>query len=192
MRRQRVLERVGWRFWRCFASSYYRDPDGVLNELIEMLTRMGIEPVGKSETGRSAWRFTEHRTIEPPAAVSTPSTEVDGIDVSGLLAPTAQDVIPATEGIGLGDKVVLVFADDQKRISVRVSDGSNDLEKGRLSVSSPLGKAILGSDAGDEVELSLENDRQRTVLIESVEKSSTSGAVPSGVANLAGDAVAVA
>ena len=51
MRRQRVLERVGWRFWRCFASSYYRDPDGVLNELIEMLTRMGIQPLGKSEAG---------------------------------------------------------------------------------------------------------------------------------------------
>ena len=29
MRRQRVLERVGWRFWRCFASSFYRDPDGI-------------------------------------------------------------------------------------------------------------------------------------------------------------------
>ena len=61
MRRQRVLERVGWRFWRCFASSYYRDPDGVLNDLIETLTRMGIEPLGKGETGR---RFTEHRTIK--------------------------------------------------------------------------------------------------------------------------------
>ncbi len=51
MRRQRVLERVGWRFWRCFASSFYRDPDGTLNDLVEMLTRMGIQPMGKIETG---------------------------------------------------------------------------------------------------------------------------------------------
>ena len=61
--------------------------------------------------------------------------------------------MPAGHGIGLGDKVVLVFADDQKRISVRLSDGSDDLEKGRLSVSSPLGKAILGAEEGDEVDL---------------------------------------
>jgi hypothetical protein len=71
MRRQRVLERVGWRFWRCFASSFYREPDGVLNELVEMLTRMGIEPVGKSETSRPERRFTEHRMIEPRSASLT-------------------------------------------------------------------------------------------------------------------------
>jgi very-short-patch-repair endonuclease len=59
MRRQRVLERVGWRFWRCFASSFYRDPDGVLNDLIEMLTRMGIQPIGKDEAARPQRRFTE-------------------------------------------------------------------------------------------------------------------------------------
>ena len=70
MRRQRVLERVGWRFWRCFASSFYRDPDGIMNELFEMLARMGIEPIGKNESGRSQRRYTEHRIIEP--ARSTP------------------------------------------------------------------------------------------------------------------------
>ena len=68
MRRQRVLERVGWRFWRCFASSFYRDPDGVLNDLLETLTRMGIEPLGKGEAAGPERRFTEHRTIEPAAA----------------------------------------------------------------------------------------------------------------------------
>lgn len=58
MRRQRVLERVGWRFWRSFASSFYRDPDGVMNDLFGMLTRMGIEPSGQSEAGRPNGRFT--------------------------------------------------------------------------------------------------------------------------------------
>ena len=53
MRRQRILERVGWRFWRCFASSFYRDPDGVMADLVDTLTREGIEPVA-GEAGRSA------------------------------------------------------------------------------------------------------------------------------------------
>ena len=86
------LEGVTWLharnfyFWRCFASSFYRDPDGVLNELVEMLTRMGIEPVGKSETSRPERRFTEHRTIKPVAAEQPSSPEVGGIDLDGLAA----------------------------------------------------------------------------------------------------------
>ena len=64
-----------------------------------------------------------------------------------------------------------MFSDDQKRISARLIEGNNDLEKGRLSVTSPLGQAILGYEDGDEVELPLENGRQRKVLIESVEKN---------------------
>ena len=74
-------------------------------------------------------------------------------------------------GIAIGDKVVLLFSDDQKRISARLTEGSNDLAKGRLSVASPLGQAILGAEEGDEVELPLENGRQRKALIESIEKS---------------------
>ena len=58
--------------------------------------------------------------------------------------------------------MVLIFSDDQKRISVRVSEGRHDLEKGCLSVSSPLGKAILGAEEGDEVDYSV---RQRRIAI---------------------------
>jgi transcription elongation GreA/GreB family factor len=66
----------------------------------------------------------------------------------------------------------LLFSDDQKRISVRLTDEGNDLEKGRLSVSSPLGVAIVRAEEGGEVELFLEDGRQRKVLIESVARSS--------------------
>ena len=80
-------------------------------------------------------------------------------------------------------QVVLIFSDDQKRISVRLSEGGNDLEKGRLSASSPLGKAILGAEEGDEVELPLENGRQRKVLIESVEKGASAASISADAAN---------
>jgi very-short-patch-repair endonuclease len=46
MTRQRVLERAGWTFWRCFASTWQLRKDAVLAELIERLTAMGIEPLG--------------------------------------------------------------------------------------------------------------------------------------------------
>jgi very-short-patch-repair endonuclease len=182
MQRQRVLERVGWRFWRCFASSYYRDPDGVMNDLIDSLTRMGIEPLGKGETGRSERRFTEHRTVQPSAKDAATTGDV-GIDLSGLEDEKA-DALGAP-GIGLGDKVVLVFSDDNKRISARLSEHGDDVDKGRLSMNSPLGKAILGAEEGDEVELFLESGRRRKVLIESVDKSSAPFAAPRGEAGSA-------
>jgi transcription elongation GreA/GreB family factor len=65
-----------------------------------------------------------------------------------------------------------------KWFSVRVSKGANDPEKGRLSATSPLGKAILGAEEGDEVELPLENGRQRKVLVETVEKAVPPAFVP--------------
>lgn len=49
MARQRVLERAGWAFWRCFASTWQLYKDQVLTELIERLTTMGIEPLGAME-----------------------------------------------------------------------------------------------------------------------------------------------
>ena len=44
--RQRVLERAGWSFWRCFASTWRLHKDEVLGELTERLSAMGIEPLG--------------------------------------------------------------------------------------------------------------------------------------------------
>jgi hypothetical protein len=63
MRRQRVLERVGWRFWRCFASSFYRDSNRAIGDLFETLSRLGIEPMPRGEAARPSGRFTEHRII---------------------------------------------------------------------------------------------------------------------------------
>jgi len=59
--RQRVLERVGWRFWRCWGSSFILDPEGCMEELHNMLDSMGIVPL-EGEIGSTV--YTEHRVIE--------------------------------------------------------------------------------------------------------------------------------
>lgn len=46
MSRQRILERAGWRFWRCFASTWTLHREDVFDELLRELASMGIEPVG--------------------------------------------------------------------------------------------------------------------------------------------------
>lgn len=46
MNRQRILERVGWQFWRCFASTFVLSRENVISDLISTLTNRGIEPIG--------------------------------------------------------------------------------------------------------------------------------------------------
>ena len=63
MQRQRVLERAGWVFWRCFASTWSLRKDDVLSELCARLAAMGIEPLGALERTPSLVEFREW----PPA-----------------------------------------------------------------------------------------------------------------------------
>jgi len=61
MQRQRVLERAGWVFWRCFASVFIRRREEVLSELLHALGERGIEPVGAEGAPRSV--HTEFRVV---------------------------------------------------------------------------------------------------------------------------------
>jgi very-short-patch-repair endonuclease/transcription elongation GreA/GreB family factor len=170
MRRQRVLERVGWRFWRCFASSFYRDTERVVGDLFETLSRLGIEPTPQGEQTHSGRRFTEHRNISamenraPANDTGTRQSEKTP-ETNGLT-----ERLEARDGVAVGDKVVLLFGDDQRRISVRLTEANHDLERGLLSSASTLGKAIIGAEQGDEVEFAQDEGRLRKALIESVDK----------------------
>ncbi|MBK4736790.1 AAA domain-containing protein [Noviherbaspirillum pedocola] len=55
MARQRVLERAGWTFWRCFASSFVRRREEVLQDLLQTLSRLGIEPLGAESVDSTVW-----------------------------------------------------------------------------------------------------------------------------------------
>lgn len=50
LQRQRTLERAGWRFWRCWGSSWIRDPEGCFRSLIEALEEQGVDPIGGMDT----------------------------------------------------------------------------------------------------------------------------------------------
>jgi very-short-patch-repair endonuclease len=169
MRRQRVLERVGWQFWRCFASSFYRNPEAVTDDLFGALARMGIEPAGKVEHAVARARLTEHVVVHPETAgrAFEPAQDVDGEDRSS----GGKDIEDGQDGIAIGDRTVLLFEDDKKRLALRVTAASQDLEKGLLASTSSLGRAVIGSDEGDEVEFVQEDGRLRKVLIESVDKA---------------------
>ena len=83
MQRQRVLERAGWVFWRCFASTWSLRKDDVRAELLARLDAMGIEPLGALERMPLV---VESRNWPP---FSSPAQEVGGIKAADETEDTA-------------------------------------------------------------------------------------------------------
>ena len=63
MARQRVLERAGWTFWRCFASSFVRRRQEVLRDLFDTLARLSIEPLGAESVDNTVW--VHYKEVDP-------------------------------------------------------------------------------------------------------------------------------
>ena len=63
MMRQRVLERAGWTFWRCFASTFVRQKQAVLEDLMRTLERHGIEPIGSESVDSTIW--VQSKIVDP-------------------------------------------------------------------------------------------------------------------------------
>jgi transcription elongation GreA/GreB family factor/very-short-patch-repair endonuclease len=61
LNRQRVLERTGWTFWRCWGSTFYREPDRILASLFDTLAEMGITPIGGDTEIKNV--YTEFREV---------------------------------------------------------------------------------------------------------------------------------
>ncbi|MCC3155982.1 AAA domain-containing protein [Hymenobacter sp. 15J16-1T3B] len=72
LRRQRVLERAGWRFWRCFASAWVRWRSDSEHDLLHHLAELGIGPVAAAAvpSQQTAARRYVAFPQEQPVAVS--------------------------------------------------------------------------------------------------------------------------
>ncbi|RIQ18105.1 DUF559 domain-containing protein [Bordetella avium] len=76
MRRQRILERAGWTFWRSFASTFVRHRDEVVADLLDTLARLEIHPSCGDGVVRSI--HTDHRVVQGMAEQGVePGTDGD-------------------------------------------------------------------------------------------------------------------
>ena len=69
MQRQRVLERAGWVFWRCFASTFIRRRKVMLDDLLRRWPNVASNRLGRRRP-RSV--HTEHRIVR---SVTEPANE---------------------------------------------------------------------------------------------------------------------
>jgi very-short-patch-repair endonuclease len=76
MARQRVLERAGWTFWRCFASDFRRRRAVVLEDLFSTMANLGIEPLGSDGVDKTVWVYSKE--VDPYAVEEEEEEEVYG------------------------------------------------------------------------------------------------------------------
>jgi hypothetical protein len=174
MRRQRILERVGWTFWRCFGSNFSLDREGVLDDLFQTLERMEIKPVGNASAKS---QFTEHRVIKAEHDLDVSNDDIvtaglgsKTVSRRGGISYTAMDS-DGDVGLFVGDRIVVRYLDDPRSrqefyiLTERASDPLNGL----LSLSSPLALALADASPGDEVTVRI-GDHERPVLYMTLER----------------------
>ncbi|WP_353213194.1 AAA domain-containing protein [Rhodovarius sp.] len=175
VKRQKALERVGWTFWRCWASEWESAKDSIFSDLVTTLKARGISPIGMSTAGdvlpvefrtvRHGLKLTEDR--EP---ASLPSQQ-------GTLFESASESLPPMSGhaqdvrVSAGDSVSIRYGDGKARALKLhiVADGTAN-GRDRIAPTSPLGEAIMGLRAEDETEVVIDG-LTRTVIVESIERA---------------------
>ncbi len=163
LRRQRALERVGWRFWRCWGSSFALDPEGCMEELVKVLEHLGIEPIGSADRRRE---YCEHRVVRGGRVelVGVPEAESS----SDRQAADSEVDSPLVE---VGDGIRLEYSDEEPRRErvIVISQDQDDPDNGVISARQPLAAALLGAGEEDEVEFEV-GSRTRTVTVLGIEK----------------------
>jgi very-short-patch-repair endonuclease/transcription elongation GreA/GreB family factor len=162
--RQRVMERVGWRFWRCWGSSFRLDPDACMDDLVRSLNALGIEAVGSGEAP-TVW--TEFRTASPkgreqaaPATEETTSAHNDS-----TISPA--DVSAKDSGIvvKIGDRVQVQISGDSRVRVVTLTSNKHDPDLGMISVQHPSGAALLGAEEDEEIAFKIDDNSHRWMVV---------------------------
>lgn len=160
MHRQRVLERAGWVFWRCFASTFIRRRKEMLDDLLGTMAQRGIEPIGAEDAPRSV--HSEHRVVSSfNESKLYPEHHPAESDVREVPEPINVGVIDRTQAPPPGEsttEVRFVPAGGTKTYDAQPSR-ERELEPGSRSVSNEEPKRsgdpqrpINGSDAASVAE----------------------------------------
>jgi very-short-patch-repair endonuclease len=177
LNRQRTLERVGWTFWRCWGSSFLRDPDACMADLFGVLNTLGIEPIGALDIDLA--EIVEYREV----GQITPGEDSVAGDVQPDLELVQIPPVPRpakaerreTKPVGsaevlkvqLRDLVRYCFADSPDDDAfVTIVDSESNANLGLLNKDTVVARALLGAAVGQDREVALPMGRRTIRILE--------------------------
>jgi very-short-patch-repair endonuclease len=180
MNRQRVLERAGWNFWRCFASTWTLRKDEVLEELTQRLYSMGIEPMGAIERAtklveKRIWKHdsgNEFMYSQPADLQDEKSieSEVDSVEMSPVITdhtvvPTQVATKRSEQKSGTSSNVPIEPANNITSIAVKKQSVESDNQLRRASSERAEAKATHILRKGDRVTYMTNKGKKRAGVI---------------------------
>jgi len=178
--RQEVLERQGWCLHRIWSPDWFNNPrkeamrlrhaiEARLKALRsnEMAPRLGSARPGPDQKSEMAAHLTDESRGQTPVE-SAPANEPDSMSSPALLAKG-----PASDGgVAIGDKVRVRYLNGTKStLQFTLSKVSHAPDQGLVRDSSPIGRAVMGAEVGDEIEV-LDGSYIRTAIVENITKNS--------------------
>jgi hypothetical protein len=136
--------------------------------------KVWMVPTDKADQARALVAAGE--SLPPPQKQPLSETEQRLFDKQGLssgadTALTTNGV--SRQGIQTGDRIVIRYLDDNKTATYTLSDARNDPANGVLSVTSPLGKQLLGLVEEGEFEFDVDGRLRRVLIVRAERVPST-------------------
>lgn len=147
MHRQRILERAGWVFWRCFASTWVRRKGEMIEDLVRSLAEHGIKPVGSDNSPKSI--HTEQRIVfsSDLDRIQLPETEqprqqITGEDQNSIIATN-----PDGEALETQQAQLEELRKTDAQASSNVDPSTGDFSSPTLLPTPPVPDRPLGSSS---------------------------------------------
>ncbi|WP_085247796.1 AAA domain-containing protein [Gilliamella mensalis] len=182
IRRQRILERAGWKFWRCFASTFNRYKKDVIKDLLDTLTEYNIYPSNTNIPINNI--YTEYREVTTLSNQNKGSEITDTIVTKQIKEHNPRDINATnleknnpinltTDVVEIGDLVHYIdVSKPNDIITVQIIKGENDFSNGVINESCPLAKTLLEAGVNDEKTLHLPGKKPKTLKILEIHRPS--------------------
>ena len=184
--RQEVLEGLGWRLHRIWSTDWFRDPRQEIESLKKVIA-LALEEKKNSQINFNDDR--QHKTIfeekislevatenyvqNEPVEVKSESKELD----QNYWNPESENqskldfeltAVSKIAEVGCKIKIQNMNRKDQnnKFRTFTLVKGKNDPENEELSINSPLGKALIDTQVGDEVEYQIGSEIQLVKILQ--------------------------
>ncbi|HBK93097.1 MAG TPA: hypothetical protein DDZ68_15650 [Parvularcula sp.] len=173
--RQEVLERLGWKFHRIWSTDWFNDPQKEAERLRLAIEQRLAELLSDREKyipPQSTSAFTSSPSISPVneaepegTAANSGVQHADREDKSLEIAKSQSNDLAARSYIEIGDQVrVRYLSGDEATVLLTISNNRNDPNNGIVSAHEPIARAILGAEAGEEVEILIGRNVRRALI----------------------------
>ena len=183
--RQEVLEGLGWFFHRIWSTDWFNDSRKEATKLraaiearLDSLRKNSaafVAPAAEESADQPSPQEAGGELFQLETEQSAPAFRPVTLEtVPKELSATADSIAAGSSYIAAGDKVrVRYLSGTRTTIEVTLSDKENAPDRGFVHVSEPLGRALVGAEEGDQIEV-LVGSYVRQAVIERVTKGNTS------------------